>query len=384
MLTENQASQLFETAGLKGADFVELFFEDKEEIALTCLNAHIQNSLDCNTYGVGVRVMKGENSGFASTSDTSFAGVSAALNDAIECMGAGNGTRLEASFTKLDFTAAMSVKPFDELFDACKAVSLLKDVCGYGMGVSEYVKKIEAQYHETRQKVCVVNSDGAWNTEKRFRSRIRYAVVVSENGADNSDWSDIVRNDGIDGYSDRAALKAEAERIVRSVLIPLKAECSLTGVMPVVFEGGESSIFHEACGHPFEGNDISNGNSVFSGLMGQKVASERVTWIDEGCIDGLYGTCGMDDEGNITQRNVLIDKGILTGYMLDRLSARRLGLPVNGCGRRQGYDTVSVSRMSNTYIAAGDDDPDEMIASLKHGLFVKSIGGEHEPGSGRI
>lgn len=145
--------------------------------------------------------------------------------------------------------------------------------------------------------------------------------------------------------------------------------------MPVVMEAGCGTLWHEACGHMLESAAIYDQTSPFAGRIGEKIASDKITLIDDGSIPGLYGSTAIDDEGHPTQKNVLIEKGVLKGYLTDRLGARRLGLPRSGSGRRQSYTFAPASRMNNTYLDAGQDDEEEMIRTVDHGLYVKRLGG---------
>jgi len=156
----------------------------------------------------------------------------------------------------------------------------------------------------------------------------------------------------------------------------LHADFCPAGVMPVVIDGGFGGVlFHEACGHSLEATSVAFGNSEFCGKMGQQVASPIVTAIDDGTMPNEWGSSNIDDEGTPTTKLVLIENGILKNYMIDKLNARRMGMPVTGSGRRESYQYAPTSRMRNTYIAPGSDDEAEIIASMEYGLYAKSMGG---------
>ena len=146
--------------------------------------------------------------------------------------------------------------------------------------------------------------------------------------------------------------------------------------MTVAIDNGFGGvIFHEACGHSLEATSVAKGNSVFTGKLGEQIASTKVTAIDDGTIPNAWGSLNIDDEGTPTQKNVLIENGILKSYMIDKLNARRMGMKVTGSGRRQSYKYAPTSRMTNTYIANGDNTPEEIIASISDGLYAKKMGG---------
>jgi len=165
----------------------------------------------------------------------------------------------------------------------------------------------------------------------------------------------------------------EAARIANTML---HAKNCPAGNMTVAIDNGFGGvIFHEACGHALEASAVSKGNSVFANKLGEQIASTKVTAIDDGTMINAWGSLNIDDEGNNTRRNVLIENGILKGYMIDKLNGRRMNMEATGSSRRQGYRYQPTSRMTNTYIAAGEDKPDDIIKSMEDGLYAKKLGG---------
>ena len=156
----------------------------------------------------------------------------------------------------------------------------------------------------------------------------------------------------------------------------LHAKNCPAGRMTVAIDNGFGGvIFHEACGHSLEATSVAKGNSVFTGMLGKQIASTKVTAIDDGTIPNAWGSLNIDDEGNKTQKNILIENGILKSYMIDKLNGRRMGMAPTGSGRRQSYKYAPTSRMTNTYIANGDDNPEDIIKSISDGLYAKKMGG---------
>ena len=172
----------------------------------------------------------------------------------------------------------------------------------------------------------------------------------------------------------------------RTAVKMLHAPLCPSGMMPVVIDNGFGGvIFHEACGHSLEATSVAPGNSEFSGKLGQKIASDKVTAIDDGTLPNEWGSENIDDEGVPPTRLVLIENGVLKNYMIDRLNSRRMGMPVTGSGRRQGYMFAPTSRMRNTYIAAGEDSDSEMIATMGDGLYCRKMGGGSvDPSTGKF
>ena len=212
--------------------------------------------------------------------------------------------------------------------------------------------------------------------DRRVTTRLRLQAAVSDGKTSFFNWEDLTRPQGFEAYRNEADHIGFAEDMVRRTRAMMDGRSVPACTVPVVLEaGGCGTLWHESCGHSLEAAAIAAGSSAFIGKLGQKVASDRVTLVDDGTMPGLYGSSAVDDEGHPRQRNVLIENGILKNYMCDRLHGRMLNLPSNGCGRRQNYTYAPTSRMSNTYLAAGRDDNEEMITSVSEGLYVKSIGG---------
>ena len=175
---------------------------------------------------------------------------------------------------------------------------------------------------------------------------------------------------------DRVDVEEMAREAARQAITKLRARPAPSGARPVVIKHGTGGVlFHEACGHGLEADHIQKGASVYAGKVGQQVASPLVTLVDDGTMPGEWGTLGFDDEGHITQRNVLIEDGILTDYMWDYLRARKDGRPQSGNGRRQSYQHLPMVRMTNTFVLDGPDDPDDIISSTPNGVYVAKLGG---------
>ena len=197
-------------------------------------------------------------------------------------------------------------------------------------------------------------------------------AVASEGGDSQSGREAPGALMGFELFSTRVDPEAMARKAALRAVTMLHAEPCPAGVMPVVIDGGFGGvIFHEACGHSLEAAAVAFGNSEFCGKLGQPIAAPIVTAIDDGTIENEYGSCNIDDEGLPTGKLVLIENGILKNYMIDRLNGRRMGMPVTGSGRRQDFTYAPTSRMRNTYIAAGQDDEAEIIASCGDGLYAR-------------
>jgi TldD protein len=225
------------------------------------------------------------------------------------------------------------------------------------------------------QRVLICNSEGVFAYDRRPRTRINIQAVASDGNQAQTGRRSPGRGCGYELFDtvDPAELGLQA---AKSAVTMLHAVDCPAGVFPVVIDGGFGGvIFHEACGHSLEATSVSRGNSVFCGKLGQQIAASCVTAIDDGVMPGEWGTIGVDDEGTPSRRRVLIENGILKSYMVDILGGRRMGMEPTGSSRRQDYTFAPTSRMTNTFIAPGKDDAEEMIRTMGDGLFAASMGG---------
>ena len=199
------------------------------------------------------------------------------------------------------------------------------------------------------------------------------STVASANGEIQTGFEGPGAGRGFEFFSD-LDIEGAAQQAAQTAITMLHAPYAPAGKMAVAVGGGFGGvIFHEACGHSLEATAVAKGNSEFTGRLGQKIASEKVTALDDGTLPGAWGSIGYDDEGHPSQRNVLIEKGILKGYLIDHMGSRRMGMPATGSGRRQNYRYAPTSRMTNTFIADGEDE--NVIAGMQSGLYAKKMGG---------
>ncbi|HWQ58977.1 MAG TPA: TldD/PmbA family protein, partial [Clostridia bacterium] len=238
------------------------------------------------------------------------------------------------------------------------------------------VKNLDLNYYDNDQRVVIANSEGAWAEDRRVSSRVRVFPTLANETESTGYFVDFTRPAGFEAFQDEGYID-RALRAVGEMRASLRAPEAPYGRFPVVIEGGNPSgtFFHECCGHQLETNQPLLDNGVFLNRLGEKVASEKVTLVDDGTLPGCYGSSKFDDEGMPRQRNVLIENGVLKSYLADRMGSSLLNVPRNACGRREGYATPPAARMSNTYVACGGDDPDEMIRGIPQGLFITRMGG---------
>lgn len=374
MLDKQTAFDVIAEALKTGGDFAEIFMEDTLNDNLLMRSGAIESVVSGRQHGAGVRVLSGLRGVYAYTNDTSREGLircahraaSAVKNEKMTAPAALFETRVESvhSFAKMP----SSVKGARKVEKLRAAHGVLKNYPEIKQGIISYA--------DSEQRVTIANSEGLFVSDLRVYSRFRVSAVASD-GKENQTG---IRSPGalrgfelFDGTVDPERCAKEAAECAIEML---KAPFCPAGIMPVVIGNGFGGvIFHEACGHSLEATCVAVGNSEFCGKLGQKIASDKVTAIDDGTLPNEWGSENIDDEGTPTNRLVLIEKGVLKNYMIDKLNARRMGLPVTGSSRREGYMYAPTSRMRNTYIAPGTDDDDEMISTMGDGLYAAEMGG---------
>ena len=239
--------------------------------------------------------------------------------------------------------------------------------------VSPEIVQTQVAVMDVLSHVLVANSYGVWAEDERARARLAVSTVASANGEIQTGFEGPGAGRGFEFFSD-LDIEGAAQQAAQTAITMLHAPYAPAGKMAVAVGGGFGGvIFHEACGHSLEATAVAKGNSEFVGKLGQKIASEKVTALDDGTLPGAWGSIGYDDEGHPSQRNVLIEKGILKGYLIDHMGSRRMGMPSTGSGRRQNYRYAPTSRMTNTFIADGEDE--NVIAGMQSGLYAKKMGG---------
>ena len=384
MLKQDVAQAVLAQALKTGGDFAEIFLEDRQNNMISMLSGRVENVKSRRLHGAGVRVFHGFQGVYVYTNDTSLEGLMACAKRAAQAV------QGETYYTPKDlqWTDVPSVHFIQEMPDQVKTARKVAK-----MKQAQAVLKEEAEiaqasigYTDSVQRVWIANSEGLFTSDTRVYTRMNVAAIAS-NGTENQTGS--VSPGAMQGFEifntkiDPAACAKEAAQQARTML---HAPVCPAGVMPVVIDNGFGGvIFHEACGHSLEATSVAVGNSEFCGKLGQKVAADCVTAIDDGTIPNEWGSLNIDDEGTPTTRLVLIENGILKNYMIDKLNARRMNMPITGSGRRQGYMFAPTSRMRNTYIAAGTDDNDEIIATMGDGLYAKKMGGGSvEPTTGKF
>lgn len=357
-----------------GAGFADIFVEDTYSSNLSVLNSKPDQAIVGQLYGAGIRLFFGHEIVYVTTNDLTEQGlVKAALNAALSRgQGAAKKT-LPLLQVPFDSIHTFGEKPWE--MDRSRKFQWLNSLDQHARARSSAVTQVEAALNEKFQKVQIANSRGLMVYDERAYSRMRVETYVEQLGVKESS-SDSEGHMGTSELYDKVDLKKLAHDNVDRALLLTKATYAPAGEMPVVIDNSFGGvIFHEACGHGLETTSVAKGASVFCGKMGEKIANECVTAIDDGTIENGWGSLNIDDEGNQTKRTTLIENGVLKSYIVDEMGAMQTGYETTGSGRRQSYKFAPASRMRNTFIDAGKDSFEDMIRDVDEGLYAKKMGG---------
>ncbi len=375
MLKESLVQAVLGHALERGAGFAELFVEDKEELNIRYHRSVVQEIGQARLSGAGIYLISGESSVYVYLNDLSEKGLLRAVDSAAELLQCREAQGKLRPFRRSVAPEVCPVQLTPSTIRHKEKIHVLEEADKLGRSSSAYLSDLLLSFNDTDQKVLIANSEGTWAEDRRVTSRLRLTPTLQKDMETVGHFVDFSKPCGFEAFRNSDYLSFTNSRI-RSMEEELFAEEAPSAFVPVIFEGGSCSgtFFHEACGHQLESGHILQGG-IFRGKIGQQIASDKVTVIDDGTLPGQYGSSKFDDEGHIRQRNVLIENGVLRSYLTDRLGALRLGLDQTGSGRRQGYGYGPAARMSNTFLAVGPDDPEEIIRSTAEGLFVTEIGG---------
>ncbi|MGN0919095.1 MAG: metalloprotease TldD [Oxalobacter sp.] len=357
-------------------DYVDLYFQFTKNEGWSLEDGKVKSGSFSIDKGVGVRAVSGDKTAFSYSDDISLTALhdAAAAVRTIGRQGAGTAA-LVSGMSRLDTRALyLPEDPFQTL-SASEKVALLEKVEKTAKAMDSRIVQVMAGLAGECDVVLVARSDGKLAADIRPLVRLSVTVIAEENGRREIGSSGGGGRFGY-GYFTDAMVKEYVGQAVHSALTMLNARPAPAGPMTVVLGSGWPGVLlHEAVGHGLEGDFNRKGSSAFAGLLGQKVAADNITVIDDGTIADRRGSLNMDDEGNQTQRNVLIENGVLKGYLQDSLNARLMKMPLTGNGRRQSYAHLPIPRMTNTFMLGGDKEPAEIIASVKNGLYAVNFGG---------
>ncbi|MEB3283861.1 MAG: TldD/PmbA family protein [Candidatus Sericytochromatia bacterium] len=381
-LSRDLVEQVLERALSRGADFAEIFAEDKTYSGIQFLDQKVKSCVSGQDFGAGVRVLYGTDAVYAYTSDLSLAGLlSLAEQVASAQTGIGRAARAEWRPVTPPVRHTLTVHPDD--VPKTEKVAMMRRADAAARAFSKEIEQVEVSLASEYQRVFIANSEGLWTSEDRPYIRLMINAIATDGQQKQSGRES---PGALAGWEWVEAQNVEelARSAAHTAVTMLHAPYAPSGKMPVVIENAFGGvIFHEACGHLLETTSVAKGASIFAGKLGEQIAHPCVTAIDDGTMDGEWGSLAIDDEGMPTQRTVLIENGILKSYMVDRVGALKTGYQPTGSGRRQSYRFAPTSRMRNTFIAPGHDTIYDMIGSIDYGLYAKKMGGGSvSPGTG--
>lgn len=375
-LTDSDLEMLLGCTFGQGSDGGDVYFQHSAQESWGLEDGIVKSGGFSIERGAGIRVIVGEQTGFAYTDDLSIAALREAGKTArsIARLGQSATANLRRGFQH-EQALYLPEDPLQSL-DIQKKIHLLKEMDAVARAEDPRVSQVICSLAGVREVIFILSADGEWVTDVRPLVRVNVQVLVEQNGRRESGSAGGGGRSGYQRFIDEGIGVQLAKEAVRQALVNLEAMDAPAGTMQVVLgPGWPGVLLHEAIGHGLEGDFNRKGTSAFAGRMGDRVAAPGITIVDDGTLPGRRGSLNVDDEGTPTQCTVLIEDGYLRGYMQDRLNARLTGTQSTGNGRRESYAHLPMPRMTNTYMRPGHQDPEEIIASVDRGLYAVNFGG---------
>jgi TldD protein len=360
--------------GLEGADDGELFLEYRQSEVMVFDNGRLKQATYDTAQGFGLRAVKDEAVGYAHASEVSEEAIQRAA-DSVRAVKGGYSGQIADGPARTNARLYTDDNPLGSLGFESK-VELLEEMNAYARDQDARVRQVSASLAATWQMIEIVRPDGEIYRDVRPMVRVNVSVVAGDGDRQESGSHGYGGRESYQRFVAAKAWRGAVDDAVRQALVNLAAVPAPAGEMDVVLGAGWPGVMlHEAVGHGLEGDFNRKKTSAFAGLMGRQVAAKGVTVVDDGTMASRRGSLSIDDEGTPTNRTVLIEDGVLVGYMQDRQNARLMKMRPTGNGRRESYGHVPMPRMTNTYMLAGGRDPAEIIASVKNGIYAVSFGG---------
>ena len=374
MLSQKITEKVLQAALETGGDFAEIFVEDKTSSSLNMIGGMLEKALSGRDFGVGIRIFKGFFSVYAYTNDGSEENLIKVARSASKAIsGDGQGTMLDLRSSVVPNAHEIKIMPSS--ISKKQKIEWMRRAHNAAVGYDPVITQTNISFMDSVQQVLVANSEGLYKTDIRSRNRLAISAMATKDNEKETGFMGPGYFGGLE-YMEQLNIEAYAEEAARSAKTILTASFAPSGKFPVVINNGFGGVlFHEACGHGLEATSVAYKTSVFADKLGQMVASPLVTAYDDGTIANAWGSLNMDDEGMATQRNLLIENGILKGYLIDKMGSRRMDMNPTGSSRRESYRYAPTSRMNNTYLLAGQSTPEEIIANTEFGIFANYLGG---------
>ena len=374
MIRTSEAKEILDIALSKGGEFAEIFIESRYATTIRYDNGKVEVASYVKDSGFGIRVIDGELTYYASSAGVNLERMRELASSIAEAV----GKERVVSAKELKQVVTPNNTPYEIAFSEVpveRKMEIVRKAAKIAKEYDDRIVQVKVYYSDMERNVWIYNSEGRFVTDVRNYPTI-YVEAVAKEGEEvfmgRDGWG---ANQGFEFFTDEVIEKV-AKTAADIAIHQLEAEDAPAGEMTVVIssEAGGTMI-HEACGHGLEADLVLKGGSIYAGKIGQKVASDVVTVIDDGTLKNYRGSMNFDDEGNETERTVLIENGVLKGYMHSMITARKMGVKPTGNGRRESYEHVPIPRMRNTFIAPGKDDPEKIISSVEKGILVVKMGG---------
>ena len=374
-LGEQQLSATLGTVMRGGVDYADLYFQVSRQESWTLEDGIIREGSFSLDQGVGVRATSGEKTGFAYSDELVLPALEQAAGAARAIARQGQDKRIQAWQRSTATPLYPLADPTTSIDDARKT-ALLLEIDAATRDLDTRVEQVIVSLSSSQDLILVAASDGTMAADVRPLIRLNVTVILEQDGKREQGYSGGGARTDLHYFIDGGLPLEYAREAVRQAAVQLEAVAAPAGTMPVVLGPGWPGILlHEAVGHGLEGDFNRKGVSAFSGKVGQRVASKLCTIVDDGTMENRRGSLSVDDEGTPGQNTILVEDGILRGYMQDKLNARLMGVKPTGNGRRESFAHIPMPRMTNTYMLAGPHEPDEIIATVKKGLYAPNFGG---------
>ncbi len=375
MIDEQVLQRTLHAALRNGGDFAEVFVEDRTSSNARLDDGKVEELVSGRSRGAGVRVIRGDTTGYAHTADLSEGGLHGAAAAAAAAAHGSDGGAQIVALDRHDRAPAHEIRIAPESVPKARKVEMLQRADSAARAQGDSISQVSVAYADSRRRILVANSEGLLAEDDQVRTRFFVQCVAVGDAGMQTGMEAPGRSIGFELLDE-----IEPEQVARTAadraLAMLRARPAPSGKLPVVLRKGAGGVlFHEACGHGLEADLVGRDASVFRGQVGQQVASPLVTLVDDGSYSREWGTFAIDDEGAPAQRNVLVENGVLTDFMWDHLRARQEGRASSGNGRRESYQHLPMVRMTNTLLLSGDDDPEAIVAGTPHGLYCAALGG---------
>jgi TldD protein len=357
-----------------GGDFAEVFVEDRTSTSMQMLGGQVDSAVSGREFGVGIRILNGVFAVYAYTNDASRENLLRVAREAAKAI-RGQVRDVTIDLRKETLTSMHEVRVLPQSVTKARKIEWMRRAHEAAKGYDPLISQTNIQFLDNDQKVLIANSEGLFVEDRRVRCRLSIEAIATRGSEKQTGFYGPGAHMGLEFFDD-LDIEWYAREAARTAVTMINAEYAPSGKIPVIIDnefGGV--IFHEACGHGLEATSVAKKASVFADKLGELVASPLVTAIDDGTIPNAWGSQNIDDEGEKMRRNVLIENGILKGYLIDKLGSRKMGMAATGSSRRESYKFAPTSRMTNTYIAAGHSTPEEIIANTEYALYAKYLGG---------